>query len=96
MMREKTSDPVSKQVILSRGTLNDGCESNQVIVSCWYRPHVCLRYAIDPAGNGYLKGSSLKTGKSSWQRGNISNFDSRVEDRLCTQLRFVPCKELNG
>ena len=50
-----------KQEILSRGALNDGCASNQVkIVSCWYRPHVCLRYAIDPAGNGYLKGTYSK------------------------------------
>jgi hypothetical protein len=32
-MREG-SGPCRKQAILSPGTLNDGCESNQVIVSC--------------------------------------------------------------
>ena len=32
-MREG-SGPCRKQAILSSGTLNDGCESNQVIVSC--------------------------------------------------------------
>ena len=32
-MRED-SGPCRKQTILSRGTLNDGCKSNHVIVSC--------------------------------------------------------------